>query len=119
MQAGVARLQRRWSRAANSSCWYPPTTKSYCQSSANARYRQAPWSRCAQPFRRSLHCQYVATKPALLLLVSVLTAASLLFGSQCEVMVLVYDEDFEEWVLLNKLEDLPDKAKVQIKRKDE
>ena len=34
-------------------------------------------------------------------------------------MVLVYDEDFEEWVLLNKLEDLPDKAKVQIKRKDD
>ena len=34
-------------------------------------------------------------------------------------MVMVYDEDFEEWVLLNKLEELPDKAKVQIKRKDE
>lgn len=38
---------------------------------------------------------------------------------QCEIMVMVYDEDFEEWVLLNKLDDLPDKAKVQIKRKDE
>ena len=38
---------------------------------------------------------------------------------QCEIMVMVYDEDFEEWVLLNKLEDLPDKAKVQIKRKEE
>ena len=36
-----------------------------------------------------------------------------------EIMVLMYDEDFEEWILLPKLEDLPDKAKVQIKRKDE
>ena len=31
----------------------------------------------------------------------------------------MYDEDFEEWILLPKLEDLADKAKVQIKRKDE
>ena len=31
----------------------------------------------------------------------------------------LYDEDFDEWILLNKFEDLPDKAKVQIKRKDE
>ena len=47
---------------------------------------------------------------------SVLTSLS---APQCEVLVLVYDEDFEEWILLNKIEDLPDKAKVQIKRKDD
>ena len=35
----------------------------------------------------------------------------------CEIAVLTFDEDFEEFVLLSKLEDLPGKAKIQIKRK--
>ena len=35
----------------------------------------------------------------------------------CDISVLVYDADFEEWVLLTELDELPRKANVQVKKR--